>query len=413
MPARPFATSVVKKLADAGHVAYFAGGWVRDFLMNRRSDDIDIATSASVDQIQKLFPKTIPVGVSFGIVIVIEQGHHFEVATFRKDRGYIDGRRPSGIDPADPKEDAVRRDFTINGMFYDPLTDQLFDYVGGKEDIQKKLIRAIGNPHDRFLEDRLRMMRAVRYATRFDFVIDPATYQAIVDHAESLLGSVAMERIWQEFKKMSQFAHFDQGLKLLHQLNLLPTIFPALKGIPQEEIERRLTPLANYPVGSPAIADLVELFPNHNLEELLNLCDYLKLSKQERDFVSFFHRAKELLNMPKEWQEKLEKIEWAKFYAHPSAHLCVQIFAAHLPEIQRPDYLNEHISRMEQLSCFIERIRLQKPVVTSEDLLKAGIQPGKKMGILLKEAERISINQEIQEADTIITLLKKSSIWHT
>src|SRR5690348_7960761 len=129
MPTTSIATKVVKRLANAGHIAYFAGGWVRDFLMKQPSDDIDIATSASIDQTCSLFPKTIPVGVAFGIVIVVEEGHQFEVATFRKDRGYIDGRRPTGIDPATPKEDAQRRDFTINGMFFDPLEEKIYDFV--------------------------------------------------------------------------------------------------------------------------------------------------------------------------------------------------------------------------------------------------------------------------------------------
>jgi poly(A) polymerase len=413
MPTKPFATTVVKKLTDAGHIAYFAGGWVRDFLMNRKSDDIDIATSASVDQIQKLFPKTIPVGVSFGIVIVVEEGHQFEVATFRKDHGYVDGRRPTGIDPTNPQEDALRRDFTINGMFYDPLTDKLYDFVGGQEDIRKGVIRAIGNPHERFLEDRLRMMRAVRYSTRFDFPIEPATYQAILDHATSLLPAVAMERIWQEFKKMSHFAHFDSGLETLHRLNLLPTIFPVLKGVPAEEIERRLAPLNNYPPESPAIAELIELFPNHSLEQLLELCDYLKLSRVEREFVSFFHRAKELLSMPDEWLKNLEKVEWAQFYAHPNTGLCIDIFAAHLPQETRRVYLEHHRQRKESLFNFIERIRLHTPIVRSETLMQEGVHPGKKMGILLKEAERISVNQGIEEPSQIIELLKKSPLWHT
>src|SRR6185437_5720237 len=163
------ATHIVKRLVEAGHLAYFAGGWVRDFLLNHPSDDIDIATSASVEEIQALFPKTIPVGIAFGIVIVVEKGHQFEVATFRKDRGYVDGRRPTGIDPASPEEDAQRRDFTLNGMFYDPLQKKVLDFVSGQEDLKKGIIRAIGNPHERFLEDRLRMMRAVRYGTRFGF----------------------------------------------------------------------------------------------------------------------------------------------------------------------------------------------------------------------------------------------------
>lgn len=412
MPARPFATSVVKKLSDAGHVAYFAGGWVRDFLMNRRSDDIDIATSASVEEIQNLFPKTIPVGVSFGIVIVVEEGHQFEVATFRKDRGYVDGRRPTGIDPADPKEDALRRDFTINGMFYDPLAEKLYDFVGGQEDIKKGVIRAIGNPHERFLEDRLRMMRAVRYSTRFDFPIEQATYQAILDHAASLLPSVAMERIWQEFKKMSHFAHFDSGLLILHRLNLLPTIFPALKEVSSEEVERRLAPLSAYPPECPAIAELIELFPNHSLEQLLELCDYLKLSKQEREFVAFFHRAKELLSMPDEWLKNLEKIEWAQFYANPNSYLCIQIFSAHLPEDRRGAYVERHYQKMQELLPFVHRIRSHTPVVRSEHLMQEGVQPGKKMGALLKEAERISVNLGTEDHDQIIALLKNSPLWH-
>src|SRR5690349_1426398 len=127
MSSRQIASSIVKRLQEAGYVAYFAGGWVRDFILQTPSDDIDIATSATVEDVQRLFPKTIPVGVAFGIVIVVQDGHQFEIASFRKDRGYVDGRRPTGIDLATPEEDAQRRDFTINGMFYDPIQDKIFD----------------------------------------------------------------------------------------------------------------------------------------------------------------------------------------------------------------------------------------------------------------------------------------------
>src|SRR3984885_11348242 len=191
MPAQKDAIAVVKKLSEAGHIAYFAGGWVRDFLMQHPSDDIDIATSATVEEVQSLFSKTIPVGSAFGIIIVVEGTHQFEVATFRKEFGYFDGRRPTRVERATPEEDALRRDFTINGMFWDPLEKKLYDYVGGQEDLHQGLIRAIGNPHERFYEDRLRMMRAVRYATRFHFPIEAKTYEAIRDHAHALLPSVA------------------------------------------------------------------------------------------------------------------------------------------------------------------------------------------------------------------------------
>jgi poly(A) polymerase len=409
----PHATSVVKRLVEAGHIAYFAGGWVRDFLMKHPSDDIDIATSASVDEIQKIFPKTIPVGVAFGIVIVVEEGHHFEVATFRKEQGYLDGRRPTQVEPATPEVDAQRRDFTINGMFWDPLKDELHDFVEGQKDIAQGILRAIGDPHERFLEDRLRMMRAVRYSTRFNFPIESATLSAIVSHAPSLLPAVAMERIWQEFKKMSSFAHFDRGLITLHALNLLPSIFPQLKGIPVEEVQRRLAPLAFYPKKAPAIAELLELFPGTHLEQLLDLCDYLKLSRTEREVVRFLYHAKQMLNMPREWQTSLEKIEWAQFYANPHASICLEMIAAHFPSENRNDFLQEHSDRQHALATAIQRIRTQAPIVRADHLMKEGISPGKKMGELIKEAERISVNEGIDDRSKIIDLLKKSSLWNT
>lgn len=406
------ATSVVKKIQDAGFIAYFTGGWVRDFILKKPSDDIDIATSASVEEVQRLFPKTIPVGVAFGIVIVVQEGHQFEVATFRKDRGYVDGRRPVGIDPASPEEDAQRRDFTINGMFYDPVQDKIFDYVEGMKDLKKGIIRAIGDPKARFLEDRLRMMRAVRYSTRFNFPIESDTLQAILSQASTLLPSVAMERIWQEFKKMSEFAHFDTGLLTLHQLNLLPTIFPQLKGVSNEEIQKRVHFIEHFPKGCPPIAELLELFPNSSLQNLFNLCDYLKLSKADKDFVEFYSHAQQLLNMPVKWKEKLEPLEWARFYAHPHSLLVLDIIAAHFSSSEKEKFLNEHTSHRQFLQQPILRIQTQSPLVRAEHLIAEGILPGKKMGLLLQEAEKISVNQGIEDRKIIIDLLKKSPLWN-
>lgn len=412
MQALPFATAVVKKLVDAGHIAYFAGGWVRDYLMKHPSDDIDIVTSASVQQIQALFPKTIPVGVAFGIVIVVEEGHQFEVATFRKEEGYIDGRRPTSIKPATPEEDAKRRDFTINGMFWDPLKNELYDYVEGQKDIKLGTIRAIGDPHERFSEDRLRLMRAVRYSTRFNFSIEPGTLQAILAKAHTLFPSVAMERVWQEFKKMSQFAHFDRGLITLHKLNLLPTIFPELREVSIAEIEKRLSPLVFFPKATPTIAELLELFPDRDLTQLHELCDYLKLSYREREIVESLHHANQMLAMPQEWQDKLEKVEWAHFYADPFAEMSLGVIGARLPSEQRQHFLRQHEQRRQSLNEAIERIRSHRPLVRADHLLKEGVSPGKKMGQLLKEAERISVNQELSDPQKIIHLLKNSDLWN-
>ncbi len=411
MTIQKYATEVVKKLKEAGHIAYFAGGWVRDTLMKRPSDDIDIATTATVKEVQALFDRTIPVGIAFGIVIVVMGGHHFEVATFRKERGYLDGRRPTHIESASPKEDALRRDFTINGMFFDPTTDELFDYVEGQQDIKKGVIHAIGNPHDRFLEDRLRMMRAVRYSTRFDFVIEKKTQEAIRAHAKTLLPAVAMERVWQEFKKMSQFAHFDKGLVILHELDLLQTIFPSLKEVSTAEIIKRTTCIESFPKEAPTIAELLELFPTHSLKELLELCDYMKLSNTERDFIRFHHRSHSLFELPHDWQEKLEPYEWAKFYAHPHSGLMLHIVATRFSEKEREAFLKEHEKRQTHLSSAIERIRSKAPLLRAEDLIKENIQPGVQMGLLLKEAERIAVDNNLNSPGEVLALLKNSRLW--
>jgi poly(A) polymerase len=411
MPTHQIATKIVHRLVEAGHVTYFAGGWVRDFLLQHPSDDIDIATAASVEQVQKLFPKTIPVGVAFGIVIVVEEGHQFEVATFRKDRSYTDGRRPTGIDPATPEEDAQRRDFTINGMFYDPIGEVIYDFVGGQKDLKKGIIRAIGNPNDRFLEDRLRMMRAVRYSTRFNFPIESDTLQAIIHHAASLFPAVAMERVWQEFKKMSQFAHFGTGLVTLHQMNLLPTIFSDLQNTSVEEIQDRVKFIEKFPKGVPPIAELLELFPDYSLQKLIELCDYLKLSRAEKEFVQFLHRTKSLITMPEKWQSKLELIEWAEFYANPHSDICLKIIATHFPDEKKEKFLEEHARHRQLLEQPILRIKSQTPIVRAEDLMAEGVVPGKMMGELLREAERISVNQGLEDRQKIITLLKKSPLW--
>ena len=413
MPTTPIASSIVEKLVQAGHKAYFAGGWVRDFLMDRPSDDIDIATSATVEEIQALFPKTIPVGIAFGIVIVVEQNHQFEVATFRKDEGYVDGRRPSQISPATAEEDAQRRDFTINGMFYDPITKELFDYVGGKKDLEKGVIKAIGNAHERFLEDRLRMMRAVRYSTRFNFPIESDTLQAILSHAESLLPAVAHERIWQEFKKMSQYEHFDTGLVILHKLKLLPTIFPSLSHMTIEEIQQRVSCIEHYPKKAPTIAQLLELFPENNLENHLQLCEYLKLSNQDKDFTRYLYTLKKTLSSHEEKIIIVEPIEWAYLYANNYSDTCIKIIASRFPPEKREYFIDYHFKKMQLLEQAILRIRSCSPVVRSVDLIHEGVKPGKHMGLLLKEAERISVNESLDDRNEILRRLKQTPLWES
>ncbi|HSX13482.1 MAG TPA: CCA tRNA nucleotidyltransferase, partial [Chlamydiales bacterium] len=225
MHEHPQARFIIDTLTKAGYIAYYAGGWVRDLLLQHESDDIDIATNAPPETIQALFPHTVPLGIAFGIVLVIVEHHQYEVATFRRDVDYADGRRPTKIEFATAIEDAKRRDFTINGMFYDPLQNQILDYVEGQADLKKKIIRAIGNPHERIKEDRLRMIRAIRLACRFNFTIEPQTQEAIRFHAKEIFPAVAIERIYQELTKGHDFKKLPEMLLELHSFGLLETIF--------------------------------------------------------------------------------------------------------------------------------------------------------------------------------------------
>jgi poly(A) polymerase len=186
-----------------------------------------------------------------------------------------------------------------------------------------------------------------------------------------------------------------------------------LKGISNGEIQKRLAPLAFFPKEAPTITELLELFPGHSLEQLFELCDYLKLSRSERDIVRFLYHAKQMLNMPQEWQTKLEKIEWAQFYASPYEKICLEIIAAHLSLETRKTFLKEHNQRKLSLEAAIQRICSQTPIVRADHLMNEGISPGRKMGLLLKEAERISVNEGIDNSETIIQLLKNSSLWNT
>src|ERR1700746_813049 len=188
------ARKIVERLRGDGQIAYFAGGCVRDIVRQVTPKDYDVATSATPEIVQKLFPRTHAVGAHFGVIIVLESGFQFEVATFRSDEAYIDGRHPSAVHFSSPEEDAQRRDFTINGMFYDPVAKKVIDFVGGRADIGAKLVRAIGDPARRFTEDRLRMLRAVRFAAALDYEIDKATWEALVANASSI-NQISAERI--------------------------------------------------------------------------------------------------------------------------------------------------------------------------------------------------------------------------
>jgi poly(A) polymerase len=231
------ARSIAGRLRDRGHVAYFAGGSVRDLLRGQTPKDIDIATDASPEVVQQIFARTHAVGAHFGVIVVLENGFQFEVATFRSDDAYVDGRRPVAVHFSSPEEDAQRRDFTINGMFYDPFAEQVIDFVGGRADLEAKLIRAIGDPEQRFQEDRLRMLRTVRFATVLGFEIDQHTWEALVAKSATIK-DISAERIREELVRIFLTPHRVRGWDLLDASGLLRSILPdveAMKGCAQPE----------------------------------------------------------------------------------------------------------------------------------------------------------------------------------
>src|SRR5438034_10023753 len=231
------ARKVIARLRENGHIAYFAGGCVRDMVRGLTPKDYDIVTDAPPEAVQTLFARTFAVGAHFGVIIVLEDSFQFEVATFRSDDAYIDGRHPSAVHFSSPEEDAQRRDFTINGMFYDPVAEKVIDLVGGCADIEAKLVRAIGDPAQRFAEDRLRMLRAVRFATVLDYEIDKQTWDALVANASSI-NQISAERIRDELVRIFLSPNRVRGWDLFDSSGLMGAILPeleAMKGVLQPE----------------------------------------------------------------------------------------------------------------------------------------------------------------------------------
>lgn len=249
-PPRGAAVDLARCLQEAGFAALWAGGCVRDALMGVTPKDYDIATDATPAQVQQLFPRTVAVGARFGVVVVIHGGHPFEVATFRAEADYTDGRHPQSVRWATAKADALRRDFTVNAMFFDPLEGALHDFVGGREDLAAKLVRAVGEPSERFAEDHLRVLRAIRFAARLGFEIAPTTWAALSAPGPRLSG-VSPERVHGELERILTEGGAARGLALLHKAGLVGETLPEL---PAEAVARAIRRLRGRPPEPAATA---------------------------------------------------------------------------------------------------------------------------------------------------------------
>ncbi|MCH9612127.1 MAG: CCA-adding enzyme [Chlamydiia bacterium] len=395
---------IVQALQKAGHTTYIVGGYVRDMLMDAPSYDIDIGTTASCDEIEEvlepLIDKVIPVGRQFGILIVVIGTEQFEVATFRQEGGYENGRHPTMVEPAPPEMDALRRDFTINGMFYDPLTKEIHDFVDGRADIQAEIVRAIGDADERFNEDRLRMLRAVRYATRFGFAIENRTKEAIVKHAPELMSAVSVERIYTEFDKMSEAPHFQRALVMLHQLKLLGEIFPELKEVSIEEIQHR-TRFVDAMTTAPLMVRLMVLFPNTSLEKKHAICDFLKAPKREKEMITKLEEMGALGD---------DRMKWIVFCAQDECDKIVDHYLHFLPTEQKEPFEKKY-RLFKKGNCWaIDRVRRKDPVVMAKHFLDLGIPAGKKLGELLRVAEEVAFTNDLRQPGEVIEYMRLNAL---
>ena len=382
------ALAIITALQKRGHLAYLAGGCVRDKLLGLEPQDFDIATDASVEEIVDLFEKTVTVGARFGVVLVLLDGHSVEVATFRQDGPYTDGRKPDGITRATPEEDAKRRDFTINGLFFDPANDQIIDYVAGQDDLKKRLLRAIGDPHKRFVEDRLRMLRAIRFACRFNLKIEEETFQAIQESAHLLFPSVSVERAWQELDKMKEFAPL--AFARLHELSLLKALF---KGRPYKV--EAIASFTNMPKEAPLSFYLAKLFLKEPFSFWLDLAHFFKTSKAIVKEFELFDRARKL-------SDESPPYEWALYLAEDEKLLA-------LKSLDRLAVTAKKMKRL--LTEEIKRVKNKKPLITAATLQQEGIPSGPHLGELLKEAEILAINEQIRSPEELLRRLKTLSLW--
>jgi poly(A) polymerase len=427
------ARKVAARLREQGYVAYFAGGCVRDMARRLAPKDYDIVTDARPETVQALFPRTYAVGAHFGVIMVLEDGFQFEVATFRSDDAYIDGRHPSAVHFSSPQEDAKRRDFTINGMFYDPVADEVIDLVGGRVDIGAKLVRAIGDPVQRFAEDRLRMLRAVRFATVLDYQIDEGTWSALVANTPSI-NQISAERVRDELVHIFLSANRVRGWDLLDASGLMSVILPeleAMKGVLQPEqfhpegdvfVHTRLmlsmlpeevsVPLVFavlfHDVAKPVTARVDETgrirFNEHDrvgAEMAEAIMRRLRFSGSEIEAtVEMVRQHMVFKDAPKMRVAKLKR-----FMARPT-------FDEEL-ELHRVDCQSSH--RMLDNYEFLLRKReefanepiIPPPLVRGDDLIALGLKPGPKFGEILEAVETRQLEGNLRTRDEALEWVKR------
>jgi poly(A) polymerase len=406
---REDAIAVVRRLREAGHVAYFAGGCVRDELLGITPKDYDVATDAPPPRVRELFSNTQAVGAAFGVILVRHRKSVIEVATFRADDVYLDGRRPSKVHFTTAEEDAKRRDFTINGLFLDPVENKVIDYVGGQEDLKKEIIRAIGDPNHRFEEDHLRLLRAIRFAARFQFEIEQETSAALQRHAAQLK-RISPERIADELRLMLTLPDVSAFWACYALLDLYPTlsdvIFRFLGPAPDRSDQSTIRIIESFPqrwwpfpaVLAALTLEWLLLQPENNDVSLLlsheivqriihALRQSLRLSNDELADIAGTLEGVGMLIVPETVSDATVK----RFLARRAAdwsRMLLEALKCHVGA-WRVDTLNHRLDELSKTEF------APPPLITGDDLTSAGLQPGKLFKRILDEVYDAQLEGQI------------------
>ncbi|MFP4162424.1 MAG: CCA tRNA nucleotidyltransferase [Chitinispirillaceae bacterium] len=426
------ALHIVDNLNRHGFQAVFAGGWVRDYIMKTpNKGDVDIATNATPSAISNIFPQTVGVGEQFGVMIVVEEGIPFEVATFRSDVGIKDGRHPEQIVFSDLKTDALRRDFTINGMFFNPFTEEVIDYTGGQRDIERGVIRAIGEPARRFDEDYLRMMRAIRFGARFEFDIEEKTYEAVKIKAEQIK-AVSPERIFAEMDKMLRQPNPDRALILLRDTGLLKQFLPEaeeLSGIEQppefhpegDVFTHTVNALKFMPENPSSALAWSVLLHDIGKPPTMTISDRIRFNNHSNIGAQMSERILRRFRAPNVLIETVSSMvaNHMNFMNVPKMRLSTlkRFLSRHTiqeeMELHRADCLASHgelqnyyflKTRLGELKA--EQIK-PRPFLSGKDLIDLGFHPGPLFGKILADVYDLQLEDQVNTRDEAIEAVKK------
>jgi poly(A) polymerase len=429
MPSLVNARETVRRLRRAGHEAYLAGGSVRDMLLGRTPGDYDIATSATPDEVRALFPRTVEVGAAFGVMRVVADDGEYEVATFRTEGPYLDGRHPSSVRYATAREDALRRDFTINGLFYDPETGSVQDFVGGRADLEARIVRTIGDPEARFAEDHLRMLRAVRQAAELGFEVAPETLAAL-RRLRAGLRTVSAERIRDEMVRILTGPDPPRGLALLRDTGLLEIVLPEVAaeiGVEQPEafhpegdvfehtrlavgqLRRPSVALAMatllHDVGKPGTfrrADRIRFDRHDEVGAAIagQVMERLRFSRREADRVTqLVGRHMIFKDLPHMREARLRRLLAEEAFPELLELHRVDCVASH-GDLSTYEWVRERLARIADEPLVPPRL------ITGNDLIALGLRPGPRIGEILRSVEDARLEGRVRTRDEALALAR-------